>query len=200
MPRGTSRRTLAGVAPGVPSAPPTAPRPAHVLARGGGDPDRPEPAVVLEHLARVGLYEPGGGATPAWEAPPRQKSRGAVAILIATVLGWLVYTQRQAARASTMSQVESWASLLASAALLVRFGGHYRCADGADNEQHRDGAHDLLGPAAREVLPGDSEDRNQDGPDSRDPADDVERVQARGTLSLRFARARIRAGGCAGVA
>ena len=76
----------APAAPGVPSAPPTAPRPAHVLARGGGDPDRPEPAVVLEHLARVGLYEPGGGATPAWEAPPRQKSRGAVAILIATVL------------------------------------------------------------------------------------------------------------------
>jgi tetratricopeptide (TPR) repeat protein len=52
----------------------------------GGGPHSPEPAIVLQHLARVGLYEPGGGATPAWEAPPRQKSRGAVAILVATVL------------------------------------------------------------------------------------------------------------------
>jgi predicted Zn-dependent protease len=69
----------------VPSAPPPPPRPAHALAR-GGDPLNPAPAVVLEHLALVGLYEPGGGATPAWEKPPRQKARGAVAILIATVL------------------------------------------------------------------------------------------------------------------
>lgn len=46
----------------------------------------PAPAVVLEHLARVGLYEPGGGATPAWETPPRQKSRSAVVLLVATVL------------------------------------------------------------------------------------------------------------------
>jgi tetratricopeptide (TPR) repeat protein len=87
-------------APRVSSAPPVPPRPAHVLARGGGDPANPEPAVVLEHLARVGLYEPGGGATPAWEAPPRQKSRGAVAILITTVLvalagaGAYEYTRR----------------------------------------------------------------------------------------------------------
>ena len=93
-------------APRVPSAPPAPPRPAHVLSRGGGDPANPAPAVVLEHLARVGLYEPGGGATPAWEAPPRQKSRGAVAILIATVLvalagaGSYEYTRRlKAARA-----------------------------------------------------------------------------------------------------
>lgn len=67
----------------VPSAPPPPPRPAHALP---GDPSSPDAAVVLDHLARVGLYEPGGGATPAWEAPPRQKSRGATAILIATVL------------------------------------------------------------------------------------------------------------------
>jgi tetratricopeptide (TPR) repeat protein len=84
----------------APSAPPAPTRPAHVLARGGGDALSPAPAVVLEHLARVGLYEPGGGATPAWEAPPRQKSRGAVAILIATVLvalagaGSYEYTRR----------------------------------------------------------------------------------------------------------
>jgi len=53
---------------------------------GHGDPANPAPGLVLEHLARVGLYEPGGGAAPAWETPPRQKSRGAIAILIATVL------------------------------------------------------------------------------------------------------------------
>jgi hypothetical protein len=87
----------------VPSAPPPPPRPAHVLA-GGGDPLNPAPAVVLEHLARVGLYEPGGGATPAWETPPRQKSRGAVAILVATVLiaavggGTYEYSRRLKAR------------------------------------------------------------------------------------------------------
>lgn len=51
-----------------------------------GDPMNPAPAVVLDHLARVGLYEPGGGAAPAWEKPPQQKSRGAAALLIATVL------------------------------------------------------------------------------------------------------------------
>jgi hypothetical protein len=86
----------------VPSA---APRPAHVFAP-GGDPANPAPAVVLEHLARVGLYEPGGGATPAWEAAPRQKSRGTIAILIATVLiaaaggGTYEYSRRlKAARA-----------------------------------------------------------------------------------------------------
>jgi predicted Zn-dependent protease len=73
-------------APRMPSAPPAPPRPAHVLAQLNGDPANPVPAVVLEHLARVGLYEPGGGATPAWEKPERQKSRGAIAMLVATVL------------------------------------------------------------------------------------------------------------------
>jgi predicted Zn-dependent protease len=91
---------LAFDAPRVPSAPPVPPRPAPLAAWGGSEPATPEPAIVLEHLARVGLYEPGGGATPAWEAPPRQKSRGAVAILIATVLvalagaGSYEYTRR----------------------------------------------------------------------------------------------------------
>jgi predicted Zn-dependent protease len=96
----------------VPSAPPPPPRPLHALAR-GGDPANPDAAVVLDHLARVGLYEPGGGATPAWEAPPRQKSRGATAILIATLLvaiaggGAYEYTRRlkvaRAAQADTLN-------------------------------------------------------------------------------------------------
>jgi hypothetical protein len=46
----------------------------------------PEPGVVLEHLARVGVFEPSGGAQPAWERPPRQKSRGAWIIIVAIVL------------------------------------------------------------------------------------------------------------------
>ncbi|MES1186083.1 MAG: hypothetical protein ABUL60_19885 [Myxococcales bacterium] len=95
--------TALPAAPSPASAPPT--RPAHTFSN-GGDPANPAPAVVLDHLARVGLYEPGGGATPAWEAAPRQKSRGAVAILVATVLiaaaggGTYEYSRRQkAARA-----------------------------------------------------------------------------------------------------
>jgi predicted Zn-dependent protease len=61
-------------------APPLAPRAAPL------DPANPSPAVVMDHLARVGLYEPGGGAAPAWETPPRQKSRGALALLLATLV------------------------------------------------------------------------------------------------------------------
>jgi predicted Zn-dependent protease len=46
----------------------------------------PPPAVVLSHLAQVGVYEPGGGAAPAWERPTRQKTRGPLVMLIATLL------------------------------------------------------------------------------------------------------------------
>jgi len=69
---------------GPPAAEPSPPR--RPLPSSAVDPMNPAPAVVLDHLARVGLYEPGGGAAPAWERPPRQKSRGAVAMLVATVL------------------------------------------------------------------------------------------------------------------
>jgi hypothetical protein len=48
-----------------PSAPPTRPYEAGV----------PPPGVLLEHLARVGVFEPHGGAAPAWERPTRVKSR-----------------------------------------------------------------------------------------------------------------------------
>ncbi len=44
------------------------------------------PAVVLEHLSRVGVYEPGGGAAPAWEKAPKQKSRGTLALALLIVL------------------------------------------------------------------------------------------------------------------
>jgi len=46
----------------------------------------PEAGLVLEHLSRVGVYEPGGGAPPAWEKPKRQKTRGTWTISVAIVL------------------------------------------------------------------------------------------------------------------
>jgi hypothetical protein len=46
----------------------------------------PAPAVLLEHLARVGVFEPSGGAQPAWEQAPRQKSRGTWVMIVAIVL------------------------------------------------------------------------------------------------------------------
>ncbi|MFZ5894448.1 MAG: hypothetical protein ACOY0T_25525 [Myxococcota bacterium] len=47
---------------------------------------QPQPSILLEHLARVGVFEPGGGAAPAWESAPRQKSRGVVPLLLLIVL------------------------------------------------------------------------------------------------------------------
>ncbi len=89
-------------APSTPAAVQSAP-----LRFGGPDTANPQPALVLDHLARVGLYEPGGGAAPAWEAAPRQKSRGAIAILVATLVvgaaggGGYEYAKRvKAARAA----------------------------------------------------------------------------------------------------
>ena len=46
----------------------------------------PSPAIVLEHLARVGLFEPGGGALPAWERAPRQKARGVIPLVVGILL------------------------------------------------------------------------------------------------------------------
>ncbi|MES1177208.1 MAG: hypothetical protein ABUL62_22995 [Myxococcales bacterium] len=46
----------------------------------------PDAGLVLQHLSRVGVYEPGGGAPPAWENPVRQKTRGTWAISVAIVL------------------------------------------------------------------------------------------------------------------
>jgi Flp pilus assembly protein TadD len=46
----------------------------------------PPPSLIFEHLARVGVFEPSGGAPPAWEAAPRQKSRGVIPLVLASVL------------------------------------------------------------------------------------------------------------------
>ena len=50
------------------------------------DVPNPEAGTVLQHLARVGVYEPSGGAPPAWEMAAPQKSRGAWVFIVATVL------------------------------------------------------------------------------------------------------------------
>jgi hypothetical protein len=67
----------------------------------------PTPGVLLEHLARVGVFEPSGGARPAWEQPPRQKSRGTWLIIVAIVLtgggaigGWQYARHVKAERAT----------------------------------------------------------------------------------------------------
>ncbi len=46
----------------------------------------PAPALVLEHLARVGIFEPKGGVTPACEQAPKQRTRGSWVLILATVL------------------------------------------------------------------------------------------------------------------
>lgn len=45
-----------------------------------------EAKVVLEHLARVGVFEADGGAQPAWEQARVTRSRGSWVLLVATVL------------------------------------------------------------------------------------------------------------------
>ncbi|HET7545853.1 MAG TPA: hypothetical protein VFK05_38560 [Polyangiaceae bacterium] len=67
------------------------------------EPGLPDAGLVLEHLSRVGVYEPGGGAAPAWETPKRQKARGiwtiSVAIALVTAAGSGAYTYSKKIRA-----------------------------------------------------------------------------------------------------
>ena len=64
------------------------------------DTGQPDPGLVLEHLSRVGVYEPGGGAPPAWENPTRQKTRGtwtlsvAIGLIAAAGTGSYFYSQK----------------------------------------------------------------------------------------------------------
>ena len=67
----------------------------------------PAPGVLFEHLARVGMFEPSGGAAPAWEQPPKQKTRGIWVMLVAIVLlsgagigGWQYARQLKAEKAA----------------------------------------------------------------------------------------------------
>jgi len=78
------------------------------------DRPNPEPAIVLEHLARVGVYEPGGGAPPAWEAAVPQKTRGAWLLVLATIMVvavgsgvWMFARQVKQQRAARARQLET---------------------------------------------------------------------------------------------
>jgi hypothetical protein len=85
------------------SAPPTRPYEAGV----------PPPSVLLEHLARVGVFEPQGGAAPAWERPSRVRTRspwvfalGSLLLVGAGVGGWQYAKKIKAekhARADTLA-------------------------------------------------------------------------------------------------
>ncbi|HTQ04906.1 MAG TPA: hypothetical protein VMI54_13665 [Polyangiaceae bacterium] len=66
----------------------------------------PRPSVLFEHLARVGMFEPSGGAAPAWEQAPRQKGRGTWFLLVMCILlsgagigGWQYARKIKAERA-----------------------------------------------------------------------------------------------------
>jgi tetratricopeptide (TPR) repeat protein len=82
--------------PRTPSPPPRMPPPAPLprsvppLRRtssvGQDDSATPAAETILAHLARVGVFERGGGAQPAWVAPPRAKQRGSLLFVVATVL------------------------------------------------------------------------------------------------------------------
>jgi hypothetical protein len=69
----------------------------------------PSPAILLQHLARVGMFEPSGGAAPAWEAQPRERARGVWPLLAAIVLvagggvGGLKYAQKIAAERAQLA-------------------------------------------------------------------------------------------------
>ncbi|HEX3851495.1 MAG TPA: hypothetical protein VHW01_11045, partial [Polyangiaceae bacterium] len=82
-------------APSVRPRPPNPP-PAPAFS----DTGQPDPGLVLEHLSRVGVYEPGGGAPPAWENPTRQKTRGtwtlsvAIGLIAAAGTGSYFYSQK----------------------------------------------------------------------------------------------------------
>ncbi|HVU05998.1 MAG TPA: hypothetical protein VHE30_29815, partial [Polyangiaceae bacterium] len=69
--------------------PQTKPRPARADERRDASvDDSPNPAAetILDHLSRVGIYERGGGAAPAWVTPPREKTRGQWLFIVAMVL------------------------------------------------------------------------------------------------------------------
>jgi hypothetical protein len=84
----------------------------------------PAPSVLFEHLARVGMFEPSGGAAPAWEQAPKQRSRGVWVMAVAIVLisgagigGW------QYARAVKAERAAHALALTNDVERLLRSGG-----------------------------------------------------------------------------
>lgn len=123
LPAGLARPVANGSARPLPVAQRTAPEPFPSFVgsdrRASDAPTQrydlgPSSGVLLEHLARVGVFEPGGGAQPAWEQPPRQKARGTWLMLVAIVLvsgagigGWQYARHikaEKAARAVTLTK------------------------------------------------------------------------------------------------
>lgn len=84
----------------------------------------PEPAVVLEHLARVGVFEPGGGAAPAWERAPKARNRGTWVLAFATVLliaaGGGAYTYTKQLKEERVAQARKLTTDIRS---MLRSGG-----------------------------------------------------------------------------
>ncbi len=72
-----NRSPLASSLP-VALPPPVGPRSrnGHAAPTEFDDSAHPAAETVLEHLARVGVYERGGGSPPAWTAPTRARQRG----------------------------------------------------------------------------------------------------------------------------
>src|SRR6185436_7948529 len=85
-PRSTPPPPRSGGTSQWPAVAPATAKLAFVSAGGFDDSPNPSPKTVLEHLERVGVYDKGGGAPPAWVAPPREKARGSLVFIIAMVL------------------------------------------------------------------------------------------------------------------
>jgi hypothetical protein len=84
----------------------------------------PPPSVLFEHLARVGMFEPSGGAAPAWEQAPKEKGRGTWFLLALCVLlsglgvgGW------QYARKIKAERAQRAATLTTEVERLLKSGG-----------------------------------------------------------------------------
>jgi tetratricopeptide (TPR) repeat protein len=85
-PRSTPPPPRSGGTSQWPAVAPATAKLAFVSAGGFDDSPNPSPKTVLEHLERVGIYDKGGGAPPAWVAPPREKPRGTLVFVVAMAL------------------------------------------------------------------------------------------------------------------
>ena len=87
-PGSDSLPTLRRAGPGPADVPPVPfeHQPAAELGLAADDSSQPDPRTVLKHLSKVGVFEPEGGAAPAWERAPRERSRGGWVFIAAIVV------------------------------------------------------------------------------------------------------------------